>query len=88
MYAIGSGPVDNTVATGAFAPLSRETLTTRVTLGGQDAQVLFAGLVPTTAGLMQVNFVTPVGLPPGDMPVQLSIGTSASNVPVMCVGPR
>jgi uncharacterized protein (TIGR03437 family) len=59
-----------------------------VTVGGLDAPVSFAGLVPTTAGLMQVNFITPTGLPAGDVPVQLSIGTSASNAPVMCVGPR
>jgi endo-1,4-beta-xylanase len=89
MYAIGSGPVDNPVATGSLAPvlpLAREKLTTQVTVGGQDAQVSFAGLVPTTAGLMQVNFVVPAGLPPGNAPVRLSIGTSASNTPVMCVG--
>ena len=90
MYAIGSGPLDNSVATGAFAPLtplSQEKLTTQVTIGGQSAQVLFAGLVPTTAGLMQINFITPAGLTPGDNPIQLTIGGAASNAPLFCVSP-
>ncbi len=89
LYAIGSGPLDNPVATGEFAPLtplSREKLTTTVTVGGQTAEVLFAGLVPTTAGLMQINFRLPVGLPAGDAPLQLTIGTAASNSPLVCVG--
>ena len=89
MYAIGSGPLDNPVATGAFAPLaplSREKLATQVTVGGKSAEVLFAGLVPTTAGLMQVNFVMPAGLPPGDSAVQLTIGTAVSNAPLLCAG--
>jgi uncharacterized protein (TIGR03437 family) len=89
LYAIGSGPLDNPVATGEFAPLtplSREKLTTTVTVGGQNAEVLFAGLVPTTAGLMQINFRLPVGLPAGDAPLQLTIGTAASNSPLVCVG--
>jgi endo-1,4-beta-xylanase len=90
MYAIGSGPLDNPVATAEFAPLtplSREKLPTTVTVGGQTAEVLFAGLVPTTAGLLQINFRLPAGLPAGDAPVQLSIGTAASNSPLLCVAP-
>lgn len=93
MYAIGSGPVDHPVPTGAFAPLSplaNETLPTSVTVAGQPATVLFAGLAPTFAGLMQINFQLPPGLPagvaPSDAPVQLTIGTAAGNSPVLCVG--
>jgi len=89
LYAMGSGPLDNPVPTGAFAPLtplSRELLTTTVTIGGVNAEVLFAGLVPTTAGLMQVNFRFPAGVTPGDVPVQLTIGTAGSNSPLVCLG--
>ena len=37
----------------------------RVTIGGQEAQVLFAGLSPGFAGLFQVNVIVPAGTSPG-----------------------
>jgi uncharacterized protein (TIGR03437 family) len=86
-YLIGSGPLDNPIATGAFAsssPLSRETLLTTVTVGGSSATVQFAGMTPGFAGLVQVNFVMP-NLAPGDYPMQISIGTAASNQPLATV---
>ena len=89
LYAMGSGPVEPAVATGAFAaavPFSREKLGTRVTVGGQDAAVSFAGLTPGTAGLVQVNFIVPAGLAAGDSAVQLTIGPAVSNAGLMCVG--
>jgi adhesin/invasin len=86
-YLIGSGPLDNPIATGAFAsssPLSRETLLTTVTVGGSNATVQFAGMTPGFAGLVQVNFVMP-NLAPGDYPMQDNIGTAASNQPLVTV---
>ena len=86
-YMIGSGPLDNSIATGADAlssPLSRETLTTTTTVGNSPATVQFAGMTPGFAGLMQLNFVMP-NLTPGDYPMQVTIGGFASNQPLVTV---
>ncbi|HEV8042421.1 MAG TPA: IPT/TIG domain-containing protein [Bryobacteraceae bacterium] len=86
-YLMGSGPLDNPIASGAPAsssPLSRETLPTSVSVGGASASVQFAGMAPGYVGLMQVNFVMP-NLASGDYPMQVSIGTAASNQPLVTV---
>lgn len=86
-YLTGSGPLDNPVPTGSAAPpapLSRETAATAVTVGGAPATVLFAGMAPGYAGLLQVNFVMP-NLPPGDFPLQIGIAGAASNSPLLAV---
>jgi uncharacterized protein (TIGR03437 family) len=86
-YLIGSGPLDNPIATGAEAtssPLSREKLTTTVTVGGSNAGVQFAGMTPGFAGLMQINFVMP-NLAPGDYPMRVTIGGAVSNQPLITV---
>jgi uncharacterized protein (TIGR03437 family) len=78
VYLIGSGPLDNPIPTGAFAPLSplsQEKLATTVTVGGTAADMKFAGMTPDFAGLVQVNFVVP-NLGPRDYLLQISIGSS------------
>jgi len=87
IYLIGGGPLDNPIATGALAPnspLSQETLTTTVTVGGIAASVPFAGMAPGFAGLLQVNFVVP-NLAPGDYALGVSIGGADSNQPLLAV---
>jgi uncharacterized protein (TIGR03437 family) len=86
-YLVGSGPVDPIVMDGepaAASPPSEETLNTTVTVGGTEAKVLFAGLAPGFVGLVQVDFQVP-GLPAGDYPIQVGIGTALSNTPSMTV---
>jgi len=86
-YLMGSGPLDHPVATGVptpDSPLAQEVLPTVVTVGGTKAALIFAGLTPRFAGLVQVNFQVP-NLPPGDYPLQVSIGGSASNQPLFTV---
>jgi uncharacterized protein (TIGR03437 family) len=86
-YLIGSGPLDNPIATGAEAPstpLSREKLATTVSVGGTSGVVQFAGMAPGYTGLVQVNFVVP-SLAPGDYAMQVSIGAAASNQPLLSV---
>jgi uncharacterized protein (TIGR03437 family) len=87
VYLIGSGPLDNAIPTGAAAPLSplsREKLATNVVVGGSPATVKFAGMTPNFVGLVQVNFVMP-SLAPGEYPIQVAIGGSSSNQPVLTV---
>jgi uncharacterized protein (TIGR03437 family) len=87
-YLIGSGPIAPALDDGmpaAASPLSWESLSTTVTVGGMPAQVLFAGMAPGFVGLVQVNFQIP-DLPAGDYPIQVTIGTAKSNTPVISVG--
>jgi len=87
-YLIGSGPVAPAVIDGvpvAASPLTKETLTTTVTVGGIQAQVPFAGMAPGFVGLVQIDFQVP-DLPAGDYPIQVGIGTAQSNTAVITVG--
>jgi hypothetical protein len=73
-YLIGGRPLDVAIATGAVAStttLSRETLP-------------FAGTAPGFVGLVQVNFTIP-NLPTNDYPLQVKIGSAASNQPLLAV---
>lgn len=56
----------------------------RVTIGGHDAAVLFAGL--TYAGVFQVNVQIPDGLPLGDQPMVLSTNGVAASAVLLTVG--
>lgn len=81
VYLTGLGAVTNPVATGMFAPLSPLSMvrgTVTATIGGQAAQVLFAGLAPGFAGLYQVNLVVPQ-LAAGNYLLQISVNGEASN---------
>ena len=80
-YLTGLGAVDNAVATGQMAlsaPLSRVIAGVGATIGGQMAQISFAGLAPGFAGLYQVNITVPP-LPAGDYPLQVSVAGASSN---------
>jgi uncharacterized protein (TIGR03437 family) len=82
IYCAGLGPVLPPVADGAAAPaspLSQTTLPVSVTIGGQNAQVLFSGLAPGFAGLYQVNAVVPAGVAAGSSaPVVVTAGGFSS----------
>jgi uncharacterized protein (TIGR03437 family) len=55
--------------------VSQTTTTPTVTIGGQNAQVLFAGLAPGTAGEFQINVTVPQNASTGSaVPISLSIG--------------
>ncbi|OFV96445.1 MAG: hypothetical protein A3H28_01925 [Acidobacteria bacterium RIFCSPLOWO2_02_FULL_61_28] len=77
IYCSGLGEVNPPVAAGAAAPASPLSVTANpvsVTMGGREAQVLFAGLSPGFAGLYQVNAVVPPGISPGnETPVSLTV---------------
>ncbi|HLG95557.1 MAG TPA: hypothetical protein VKX49_04515 [Bryobacteraceae bacterium] len=86
-YMTGLGAVDNPVPSGQpapLSPLSRVTSALSATIGGQPADVLFAGLAPTYAGLYVV-IVTVPQLAPGDYPLQVTVGGVASNTGTISV---
>jgi uncharacterized protein (TIGR03437 family) len=68
IYCVGLGVTDPAVDAGVASPanpLARAVQTPKLLIGGRDATVTFAGLVPGFAGLYQVNAVVPTGLAAG-----------------------
>ena len=65
IFVTGIGGVSNPPATGAAtadSPLARARVTPAVTVGGEAAKVLFAGLTPRFTGLGQINIQLPESL--------------------------
>ena len=88
IYCGGLGAVTPDVASGAAAPgspLARVDGEVVVTIGGLEAQVLFAGLTPTFASLYQINVIVPQGLSPGQAEVVVSIAGQTSTVVTLFV---
>ena len=68
IYCEGLGPVNPPAVEGQAvrgAPLSVTATPATVTIGGVDAQVLFAGLTPFFTGLYQLNVLVPETVTPG-----------------------
>ncbi len=63
----------------ATAIVPKPVLSCSATIGGLSALVKYCGAAPNFAGLVQINLVIPEGVAPGSsVPVQVSIGTAAS----------
>jgi uncharacterized protein (TIGR03437 family) len=74
LYATGLGPTRPALEPGKVFtanPLQVANSPIEVTVGGQPAEVLYAGGYPGTAHAFQVNFRLPSGLPPGMTSLQL-----------------
>ena len=87
VYITGTGRLDNPVATGGPAggdPLSRPRASVSATIGGQLAEIAFAGLTPGFVGLGQVNLKIP-NLPAGDYPLVVTVGSEKSNSAMIAV---
>jgi len=81
IYATGAGQTDPTGVDGQVTAdvLSRPTLPVSVQIGGIAAEILYAGAAPgLVAGVLQVNCRVPGNLPPGIVPVGLTVGTATS----------
>jgi len=90
VYAAGLGPVNPGVLDGVAAPSSAPFPTTvnpvTATVGGQTAQVQFAGLAPGYTGVYQVNLVVPQGVAAGaDVPIVLTIGGFSSSAATVTI---
>jgi uncharacterized protein (TIGR03437 family) len=83
IFATGEGQtsppgVDGRLNNGPTLPAP--VLPVSLTIGGQPAQVSYAGAAPQgVAGFMQVNAVIPAGLTPGAQPVVLRVGDNISS---------
>ncbi len=90
LWVTGQGSVDSPIATGEAAPADPIALPladVRAQIGGQDAQVVFAGMAPGLAGLMQVNLAIPTTAA-GQQPVVVTVGGVASNQVLISVAGR
>jgi uncharacterized protein (TIGR03437 family) len=86
LFITGEGQVTPSVATGA-TPRSTTAVTNlpkprasySVTVGGLPSTVEFIGIPSGLVGVTQINFRIPVGAPPGEQPVVVTVGGSPSN---------
>nr|MDQ2901390.1 SBBP repeat-containing protein [Acidobacteriota bacterium] len=85
VYFTGTGPLNNSVPTGAVAPgISNATSSLSATIGGANANLTYVGLTPGFVGLGQANIVVP-SLNTGDQPVNLTIAGATSNSAAVAV---
>ena len=85
LYATGEGQTNPAGVTGqpAQSPFPKPVLPVSLTIGGIAAGVLWAGEAPGFVGLLQINAQVPSGfVPPGDLPVVLTVGTYQSQAGV------
>ena len=85
LYGNGLGPVNNPPGSGEAAGASTTTTPVTATIGGQTAQIQYAGLAPGYPGLYQINVTVPSGLSSGSQPVVITVGGQSSkptNIPV------
>jgi len=84
IYMTGEGQTDPQGSDGAVIPavvsaLKKPLLPVTVTIGGVDAQVVYAGSAPgLISGVMQVNAIIPLTAPVGTQPVVVTVGTFKS----------
>jgi uncharacterized protein (TIGR03437 family) len=91
-YMTGSGAVTPAIADGVATPSTglvqlSSGVSVSVTIGGQTAPVLFAGLTPGFIALLQLNITVPSGLTAGNYPMIVTIGGQVSNSANVSVAP-
>jgi uncharacterized protein (TIGR03437 family) len=80
LFATGHGVTNPPSFTGKAAaePYSQPAAPVRVSIGGQDGEILFAGSAPETAGVLQINVRLPAGITGNTIGVLLTIGDATS----------
>ena len=69
----------------SISPLPQMSAPPTVTIGGTPATVTYAGVIPgSIIGLLQLNVTVPAGVPSGNAPVVVTIGsmTAQTNVTI------
>ena len=82
LWATGTGQTLPSSVDGQAAPVGtlwRTKLPVTVAIGGQDAEVLFAGAAPGFAGLTQIDVRVPATAASGSIPVKMSVGGTPLN---------
>jgi uncharacterized protein (TIGR03437 family) len=78
-FGVGFGATTSTATPGTIASAAAAlTSPYSLTLGGKTAIVSYAGLTPSFAGLYQVNFTVPPGLPAGNQALVLTVNEVAT----------
>jgi len=88
VYLAGMGLTDTPVKTGEQAPsfpLATVNISASVSIDGESAPILFAGLTPGFIGLYQINFQVPADIQSGDRKLEIFQGGLASNTSVLPV---
>jgi uncharacterized protein (TIGR03437 family) len=84
IYATGEGLLMPQPATGSFTPGNGSAFivpkgAVTVLIGGQPANVQFAGEAPTlVSGVLQINAVVPTNIGSGPQPIQLTVGNNTN----------
>jgi uncharacterized protein (TIGR03437 family) len=75
LFATGQGVTRPQSVTGKVAeiPYPGPAGPVRALIGGQDAEIAFAGLAPDTAGVIQVNVIVPAGIAANTAEVSLIV---------------
>ena len=90
IYLDGMGATNPSVGTGQAAPssepLARAVTQPVVTVDGNNADVLFAGLTPGAVGLYQINLRVPANAKSGDLNLVVTQNGVAGNTTQLIVG--
>ena len=88
MYCLGLGTTNPAIADGSISPAQPLAMTPGVTvsIGGRNAAIQFAGLVPNYVGLYQINAVMPDGVAPG--PAVLTVTAGGQTSPIVHLAAR
>jgi uncharacterized protein (TIGR03437 family) len=87
-YLTGQGALDLPIPSGNAAPqdpLIGVAAPISATVGGQNAEVTFAGMTPGLVAVFQVNLRIPA-LAAGDYPLAIGVGSALSNAALVTVG--